>query len=195
MLCTKKRHDWEEAALKKFVGLESKALKAKSSNEIRESTEQAQISKRFLEAKKEFENLKDSPDIKETETKLRELLEIPPETWPYIDNSSSMSERMDAYEKKLSETELNLKTKDIPPNISSIVQNASDGDLLRGRSYSIGTAGPCKEHRQLIQPPTNIVLRQPRVSLESKTFEVESKEQAESLNISLNKIGGGLFLP
>ena len=75
------------------------------------------------------------------------------------------------------------------------MQNASDGDLLRGRSYSIGTAGPCKEHRQLIQPPTNIVLRQPRVSLESKTFEVESKEQAESLNISLNKIGGGLFLP
>ena len=113
LLCTKKRHDWEEAVLKKFVGLESKALKAKSSNEIRESTEQAQISKRFLEAKKEFENLKellpDSPDIKETETKLRELLEIPPETWPYIDNSSSMSERMDAYEKKLSETELNLK--------------------------------------------------------------------------------------
>ena len=193
LLCTKKRHDWEEAALKKFVGLESKALKAKSSNEIRESTEQAQISKRCLEAKKEFENFKellpDSPGIKETETKLRELLEIPPETWLYIDNSSSMSERMDAYEKKLSETELNLKTKDIPPNISSIVQNVSDGDLLRGRS-SIG-----KEHRQLIQPPTNIVLRQPRVSLESKTFEVESKEQADSLNVSLNKTGGGLSWP
>ena len=49
-------------------------------------------------------------------------------------------------------------------------------------------------HRQVIQPPTDVVLKQPILPSEERTFELESRKQADVFNVSLQKMGGVLSL-
>ena len=185
-----KRFDWEVSALNTFANIDKNYHSYYSEYET--------LRKRTQEGRNWLENLRRNltaesvcQDVKKFEEKLQGVLEIP--KWVSIDDSSAIKDRIDVYEKILSETEQNLAAY-IPPDVSALLQNASGGVLLCGRSYDEKTKCYSNERRQLIQPPEDVSLKQPRLLSESRAFEFESRKQANEFNDSLQKIGGILSL-
>ena len=146
-------------------------------------------------------DLKDNPLISENEIKDLEEMDkkfgtlLKPKDWKYSDDSKPIREQFDEYfrEKLKSDTDENT-VKNTPHDLCALVQTASGGVALCGRSYDENEKKYNKVHRQVIQPPTDVVLKQPILPSEERTFELESRKQADVFNVSLQKMGGVLSL-
>ena len=185
-LCKLRRFTWEERALYKFSNVDINY----SRNELEN------FRKKLQEARKEFENEKFYTGNGHLDAKTPRSVGTTDRKWIHTDNLPSiLKERLDKIvnEKQKSEIARNITTC-IPSDVSTLLQNASGGVALRGRSYDEKTKSYSNKHRQLIQQPTNVTLKQPVQTSKERTFEFESKRQADEFSDSWQKTGGVLSL-
>lgn len=185
------RHQWEKKALRELLKLDKEENLLK--NQRKKQTEK--LKKRQEKAKQLVQQLKDlnlkgkerkDEEVKQTESEIQEMLQIPPHSWIHKDNS--LTDLISQVEAKVKAIGGVMQTRsDI--NDSMVVEHASGGLALTGILLTKNVEEQLQDRKCLLRVPQKVTLHGPSHHQDDWIKEFSSKSQEDSYIKSFSKLG------
>lgn len=182
---------WEKKALRKLLGMEDEETSFKAQRQMhREKFEKRQEKcKQMLDQLKELQvqgKQRHEHAVQQIEDGIREALQISPDVW--IPSDTNLETTVHTLESNISESDGILRSREELSN-KQMLRNASGGLALQGILLTKNVEDQMEIRDKLLNPPDDIQLVGPSLSMFEKTEEFSSQHQEDQFKKSMDKLG------